>query len=113
MFGELFGLLYRLFCSGTQGQNPNWYFSLSFMASSSKLLKVPNKGDEYTYIVTISTFCYPVQFTFTFPVIKQNTVPIFRFNLAAFLARTGVLRVYRPLLLRKIEKWLESFKIKK
>ena len=24
----------------------------------------------------------------------------------------GVLRVYRPMLLRKIEKWLESFKIK-
>ena len=38
-------------------------------------------------MVTIGTVCYPVQFNFTFTVIKQNTVPILRFNSATFLAR--------------------------
>ena len=47
--------------------------------------------DKCTYMVTIGTFYYPSQFTFTFIVIKQNTVPVLRFYLAAYLARTRFL----------------------
>ena len=39
-------------------------------------------------MVTIGTFYYPTEFTFTLTVIKQNTLPILRYNLAAFFAKT-------------------------